>query len=82
MRLTLDAFIQYLAEYELEKAVQQYRARAGEVVILDAQTFEVLAMANWPLFRSQSQQEKQRRCLAQPHDYGFLRTGLHLQDFS
>jgi cell division protein FtsI (penicillin-binding protein 3) len=50
VRLTLDAYIQYLAEYELEKAVQQYRARAGEVVILDAQTSEVLAMANWPLF--------------------------------
>jgi cell division protein FtsI (penicillin-binding protein 3) len=50
VRLTLDTFIQYLAEYELEKAVQQYHARAGEVVILDAQTSEVLAMANWPLF--------------------------------
>jgi cell division protein FtsI (penicillin-binding protein 3) len=50
VRLTLDAFIQYLAEYELDKAVQQYRARAGEVVILDAQTSEVLAMANWPPF--------------------------------
>jgi cell division protein FtsI (penicillin-binding protein 3) len=50
VRLTLDAFVQYLAEYELEKAVQQYRAKAGEVVVLDAQTFEVLAMANWPPF--------------------------------
>ncbi len=50
VRLTMDAFVQYVAEYELEKAVQQYRAKAGEVVILDAQTFEVLAMANWPPF--------------------------------
>lgn len=50
VRLTLDAFIQYLAEYELEKAVAQYRARAGEVVVLDVATFEVLAMANWPFF--------------------------------
>jgi cell division protein FtsI (penicillin-binding protein 3) len=50
VRLTLDAFVQHLAEYELEKAVQQYRAKAGEVVVLDAQTFEVLAMANWPPF--------------------------------
>jgi cell division protein FtsI (penicillin-binding protein 3) len=50
VRLTLDAFVQYLAEYELEKAVRQYRARAGEVVVLDPQTFEVLAMANWPPF--------------------------------
>lgn len=50
VRLTLDTFIQYLAEFELEKAVQQYRAKSGEVVILDPQTFEVLAMANWPFF--------------------------------
>ena len=50
VRLTLDTFIQYLAEFELEKAVQQYRAKAGEVVILDPKTFEVLAMANWPFF--------------------------------
>ena len=50
VRLTLDTFIQYLAEFELQKAVQQYRAKAGEVVILDPQTFEVLGMANWPFF--------------------------------
>jgi cell division protein FtsI (penicillin-binding protein 3) len=50
VRLTLDTFLQYLAEYELERAVAQYRAKAGEVVILDPQTFEVLAMANWPFF--------------------------------
>ncbi len=50
VRLTLDAFVQYLAEDELEKAVQQYRAKAGEVVVLDPRTFEVLAMANWPPF--------------------------------
>lgn len=50
LRLTLDAFLQYLCEYELEKAVTQYKARAGEVVVMDPNTFEVLAMANWPFF--------------------------------
>ena len=50
VRLTIDAFLQYLCEYELEKAVTQYRARAGEVVVMDPNTFEVLAMANWPFF--------------------------------
>jgi cell division protein FtsI (penicillin-binding protein 3) len=50
VKLSLDAFIQYLSECELEKAVQKYHARAGEVVVLDAQTSEVLAMANWPFF--------------------------------
>ena len=50
VKLTIDAFLQYLCEYELEKAVTQYRARAGEVVVMDPNTFEVLAMANWPFF--------------------------------
>ncbi len=50
VRLTMDTFIQYHAECELEKAVQKYRARAGEVVVMDAQTSEVLAMVNWPFF--------------------------------
>ncbi|MFZ2446770.1 MAG: penicillin-binding transpeptidase domain-containing protein [Syntrophobacteraceae bacterium] len=50
VKLTMDAFIQYLAECELEKAVQKYKARAGEVVVLDARTSEVLAMVNWPYF--------------------------------
>lgn len=50
IRLTIDAFIQYLAEFELEKAVLKYRAKAGEVVVMDARTCEVLAMVNWPFF--------------------------------
>ncbi len=50
VKLTIDAFIQYVAECELEKAVEKYRARAGEVVVMDARTSEVLAMVNWPFF--------------------------------
>lgn len=58
VKLSLDAFIQYLAEDELEKAVMQYRAKAGEVVVLDPQTFEVLAMANWPFFDPNTSDKK------------------------
>lgn len=50
VKLTLDAFVQYVSECELEKAVQKYRAKAAEVVVLDARTSEVLAMVNWPFF--------------------------------
>ena len=50
LSLTLDAYLQYLAERELEEAVKRYKAKSGEVVILDPRTFEVLAMANWPPF--------------------------------
>ncbi|MGV8073917.1 MAG: penicillin-binding protein [Syntrophobacteraceae bacterium] len=50
LRLALDAFVQYISECELEKTVSKYNARSGEVVVIDTQTSEVLAMANWPQF--------------------------------
>jgi cell division protein FtsI (penicillin-binding protein 3) len=50
VRLSIDAFLQYLCERELEKIAIQYQAKAGEVIVMDAETSEVLAMANWPFF--------------------------------
>ena len=50
VRLTLDAGLQYLAERELERAVRETRALAGTVVILEPQTFAVLALAQVPTF--------------------------------
>ena len=50
VRLTLDTFIEYVAESELEKAVEKYRARSAEAVVMDAQTREVLALTSWPFF--------------------------------
>lgn len=50
VRLTLDAGLQYLAERELARAVRQTRALAGTVIILDPQTFAVLALAQVPTF--------------------------------
>jgi cell division protein FtsI (penicillin-binding protein 3) len=50
VRLTLDLSLQYLAQRELERTVQATRARAGTVIILDPQTFAVLALAQVPTF--------------------------------
>jgi len=50
LRLTLDAYLQYISEKELDEGALRYKAKAGEVVIIDPRTFEVLAMANWPFF--------------------------------
>lgn len=50
LRLTLDAYLQYITESALEEGAQRYKAKAGEVVVMDPRTFEVLAMANWPFF--------------------------------
>ncbi len=48
--LSVDTRIQYLAYRELKAAVSAHRAKAGGVVVLDARTGEVLAMANLPSY--------------------------------
>lgn len=48
--LSIDRRIQYLAHRELVKAVDANKAVAGSVVVLDAKTGEVLAMANVPTY--------------------------------
>lgn len=48
--LSIDLRIQYLAHRELVKAVTTHKAQAGAVVVLDAKTGEVLAMANVPTY--------------------------------
>lgn len=48
--LSIDRRIQYLAHRELVKAVEQFKAKAGAAIVLDAKTGEVLAMANVPTY--------------------------------
>ena len=50
MILSLDQRIQTLAYDELNKAVAYHKARAGTVVVLDAQTGEILALVNSPAY--------------------------------
>jgi cell division protein FtsI (penicillin-binding protein 3) len=48
--LSLDAKVQYLAYTHLKQALAEHKARAGGVVVLDAKTGEVLALANLPTY--------------------------------
>jgi cell division protein FtsI/penicillin-binding protein 2 len=48
--LTIDAFIQDVAQAKLREAVDKYGAEWGSAVVIDPQTGEVLAMANMPDF--------------------------------
>ncbi|MCB6183491.1 penicillin-binding protein 2 [Leeia sp. TBRC 13508] len=48
--LSIDSDIQYLAYRELAAGVAEAKAKAGGVVVLDAHTGEVLALANIPTY--------------------------------
>ncbi len=48
--LSLDAKVQFFAYQRVRDAVAEHKAKAGSVVVLDAQTGEVLALANYPSY--------------------------------
>ncbi|AWI54662.1 cell division protein [Aquabacterium olei] len=50
VQLSIDAKIQFYAYQRIRDAVAQHKAKAGSVVVLDAVTGEVLALANVPSY--------------------------------
>lgn len=46
--LTIDNKIQYIAERELEAAIERTHAPAGTIIVQDPNTGAILALANWP----------------------------------
>ncbi len=50
LTLSIDSKIQYIAFTHLKQAVEEHKAKAGAIVVLDVQTGEVLALANMPTF--------------------------------
>jgi cell division protein FtsI (penicillin-binding protein 3) len=48
--LTIDATIQYIAEKELARAVDEHGASGGVVIIMDTSSGEILALANRPSY--------------------------------
>jgi cell division protein FtsI (penicillin-binding protein 3) len=55
--LTIDEKIQYIAQRELEAAIEKTRAPAGSVIVQDPNTGAILALANWPKFNPNSATE-------------------------
>jgi cell division protein FtsI (penicillin-binding protein 3) len=54
---SIDLRIQYLAYRELKGAMQEYRARAGSVIVIDVDTGEVLAMVNQPSYNPNDREQ-------------------------
>ena len=50
IELSIDSKVQFVAYQRVRDAVTEHKAKAGSVVVLDAQTGEVLALANYPSF--------------------------------
>ncbi len=50
LALSIDMKIQYLAYRELQNVVATFKARAAAIVVLDAKTGEILALANLPSY--------------------------------
>jgi len=50
IQLSVDSKVQFFAYQKLRDAVQEHKAKAGSVVVLDAQSGEVLALANYPSY--------------------------------
>lgn len=50
LQLSIDSKVQYFAYEKLREAVKEHKAKAGSAVVLDAQTGEVLALANYPSY--------------------------------
>ncbi len=55
--LSLDSKIQFLAYREIKSAVEQHHAKAGSIVVLDAKSGEVLALANWPSYNPNNREK-------------------------
>jgi cell division protein FtsI (penicillin-binding protein 3) len=50
IQLSVDSKVQFFAYQKLRDAVTEHKAKAGSVVVLDVQTGEVLALANFPSY--------------------------------
>jgi cell division protein FtsI/penicillin-binding protein 2 len=55
--LTIDQNIQYIAERELERAMEETKAIAGTVVVENPHTGEILALTNRPTFNPNNRKE-------------------------
>jgi cell division protein FtsI (penicillin-binding protein 3) len=56
IQLSIDSKVQFFAYQKLRDAVTTHRAKGGSVVVLDAVTGEVLALANYPSYAPDQRQ--------------------------
>src|SRR4051812_2168365 len=50
IELTIDQYLQHVAERELRAGVEENHAEGGTAIVMNPWTGEILALANWPTF--------------------------------
>lgn len=50
LELTIDQILQHIVERELQAGVDEYNAAGGTAIMMDPDTGEILALANYPTF--------------------------------
>jgi len=75
IELTLDTYLQHVAERELRAGVAANRASGGSAIIMNPRTGEILAMANEPTFdpneyRDSSDTERRNRAVQDLYEPG------------
>lgn len=50
IELTIDEYLQYVAERELRNGVREHGAAGGTIIMMDPHSGELLALANYPAF--------------------------------
>lgn len=50
LELTIDQYLQHIAERELRSGIEASGAMAGTAIIMQPHTGDILALANWPTF--------------------------------
>jgi cell division protein FtsI (penicillin-binding protein 3) len=50
LELTIDQYLQHIAERELRAAVEATNAVGGTIIVMEPHTGDVLALANWPTY--------------------------------
>jgi cell division protein FtsI (penicillin-binding protein 3) len=75
IELTIDEYLQHIAERELHAGVVENRAVSGTAIIMDPRTGEILAMANEPTFnpneyRDFSESDRRNRAVQDLYEPG------------
>ena len=79
LTLTIDEPMQFFAEKQIKKMVEQSNSVSGTVIAMDIKSGEILALASYPAFDPKRLPEVQLIQLGEQGGHGCIRARLHFQ---